>query len=419
MREACWTCARSTSRMGTNIFPLIRYRYIVGTAEDDAFTRQAFQALRQVQLTAPHAVNRVLDHPSVGAWATRTAMRLSRSEPAAPAELARVAVAAATHGGVTTTVLLPSFPSSDVISLPSLGTALLPLPGRPGAMMVRCGPEGIDLDGRVRIPAAWREPLPAWRPTPEIAVNAHGVRAAFLLGGWLPGELTSDVRVCENPDIALWQDRIAEGWDLLAAHHREVAEELAAAVTVLTPLHAPADGVSSATLVDAFGCLFLSLAPDAASVAVTLAHELQHTKLNALMDLFELLKPVAGERFYAPWRPDPRPLAGLLHGAYAFTGVTAFWRRQREHEPSAAAELHAHTEFARWRVSALMAARTLFGSGRLTETGHRFVSGMLEVLEQWSSEPVPKQALTSAARLMEEHRAKWVATNPNNTDSMS
>src|SRR5262249_37748051 len=153
-----------------------------------------------------------------------------------------------------------------------------------------------------------------------------------------------------------------------------IAEELAASVTVLTPLPTPASGVCSATLVDAFGCLFLSLAPDAESVAVTLAHELQHTKLNALMDLFDLLEPVAGERFHAPWRDDPRPVVGLLHGTYAFTGVTSFWRRQREHETSAAAELYANTEFARWRVSALRAARTLLGSGRLTTIGRQFVA---------------------------------------------
>ena len=54
---------------------------------------------------------------------------------------------------------------------------------------------------------------------------------------------------------------------------------------------------------------------------MTLTHELQHTKLNAVMYLFELLEPVAGERFYAPWRDDPRPLGGFLQGIYAFFGI--------------------------------------------------------------------------------------------------
>jgi hypothetical protein len=32
---------------------------------------------------------------------------------------------------------------------------------------------------------------------------------------------------------------------------------------------------------------------------------------------------------YAPWRSGPRPLNGLLQGAYAFLGVSGFWRQQR------------------------------------------------------------------------------------------
>src|SRR5262249_17510681 len=155
--------------------------------------------------------------------------------------------------------------------------------------------EGVDLGDRLRIPVEWDEHTPAWRPTPEIAVDTNGVRALFQLGGWAPGELATEMRGCDKPGVARLRERVAEGWDLLVRHHREIAEELAASVTVLTPLPTPASGVCSATLVDAFGCLFLSLAPDAESVAVTLAHELQHTKLNALMDLFDLLEPVAGE----------------------------------------------------------------------------------------------------------------------------
>jgi HEXXH motif-containing protein len=238
---------------------------------------------------------------------------------------------------------------------------------------------------------------------------ASSVRASFLLDGWAPGELAPDLRVDDSPDVVLWRARIAQGWALLVRDHREVAEELAASVTVLTPLRAPPSGVNSATVVDAFGCVFLSLPPDAASVAVTLAHELQHIKLNALLDLFEMLDPVAGERFYAPWRDDPRPLAGLLHGTYAYTGVSAFWRRQRACETSAALASHADMEFAHWRVSTLEAARRLLGSGRLTPVGRRFVAGMAEVLGLWCAEPVPKEALVAASRRSAEHRARWSA----------
>lgn len=384
---------------------LLLIRFIVDAARGDARVRDAYRVLGQVQRAAPDAFRRVLAHPSVGAWATRTATEPGRDGSAVPAGLARVALASAVRGRVAATVRLPAAPAGEVISLPSLGTAVR---AAPGELRARCGPDGADLGGGVRVPAAWWEERPGWRPAARLAVHSAGARASFQLNGWAPGELPADMRVSAGPDVARWRAGIAEGWDLLARRHREVAEELAESVTVLTPLpEPPGGGVNSATVVDAFGCLFLSLAPDAESVALTLAHELQHTKLNAVMDLYQLAVPVPGERFYAPWREDPRPLVGLLHGTYAYIGVSAFWRRQREHARSADARLRADVEFARWRVSTLEAARTLLASGRLTAIGRGFVTGMAEVLQRWCAEPVPTRALALASRRAAEHRDRW------------
>jgi HEXXH motif-containing protein len=385
---------------------LLLIRFIVGAARGDVRVRHAYQVLGQVQRAAPDAFRRVLEHPSVGAWATRTAAEPRRGG-SAPAGLARVALAAAVRGRVSATVWLPPAPPEEVISLPSLGTAVR---AAPGELRARCGPDGADLGAGVRVPAAWWEERPGWRPAARLAVDSAGARASFQLNGWAPGELPTDLRVSASPDVARWRTGIAEGWDLLAHHHREVAEELVESVTVLTPLQEPpGGGVNSATVVDAFGCLFLSLASDAESVALTLAHELQHTKLNAVMDLYELAAPVPGERFYAPWREDPRPLVGLLHGTYAYIGVTGFWRRQREHARSADARLRAHVEFARWRVGTLEAARRLLATGRLTAIGRGFVTGMAEVLQRWCAEPVPSRALVEASRRATEHRDRWTA----------
>lgn len=383
---------------------LLLIRFVVCAAgADDIVARRAYQVLAQVRRVAPAAVDRVLDHPSVGAWVTQAALRLAEGGPAASDTLACVALAAAVRGRVTTTL---SMPAREEISLPSLGIASRPVAGE---LMVRCGPQGTDLGHGVRIPPAWREDGPGWRAVPRIAVDSGGRRACFLLDRWAPGEPTSDMSVSDDPDLSSWRDRIAESWDLLARHHQQVADELVAAVTVLTPLRPPEAGISSATVADAFGCVFLSLGPDAESVAVALAHELRHTKLIALLDLFPLLKPVPGERFYVPWRNDPRPLLGLLHGTYAYAGVTAFWRRQRAYESSAVSELHAHSEFARWRVCTLEAARTMLGTDRLTPIGRRFVTIMADLLEQWCAEPVPDHAVAVATHLANEHRAQWLA----------
>ena len=342
---------------------LLLLRFVVGAAPS---AREAFDVLAAARRAAPDAVDEVLDDPVVGAWATGTAVALSRGDDASPDRLARVAAAAAVRAGLDAVL---EFPALDGFALPTLGVVGRPVRGR---VAVR------DL---------------VWEPTPEIAV---GDGVVFRLVRWSggPAALPVDTRV----DLGRWRERIAEAWELLERRHPEVAREFAAAVTVLAPLRAAAGGTSSATLADAFGCVFLSLGPDARSVAVTLAHELQHTKLVALMDLVPLLRPDPDERFYAPWRDDPRPLAGLLHGTYAHLGVAGFWRRERESFP------RGHVEFARWRAAALDATATMLGCGRLTAPGTAFVAGMAEVLAAWADEPVPPEALDRARALADEHR---------------
>ncbi len=323
--------------------------------------RPAYRLLVDADRASPRAVALVLDHPSVGAWATRTALALRRGTAARPAELAFVAAAAAIRAGIPVTV---DFPPVDVFALPSLGVA---------------DPSTLE-----------------YEPLPEIALGAHTVRLDRWAGGGVPPGLA----VADDVDVARWRAALASAWDILAADHPAMAAEFAELVTVLTPMPPSSSGTSSATVADAFGCVFLSLAPDPETTAVTLVHEAQHTKLVALMDLFPLLVPDRREIFYAPWREDPRPLAGLLHGTYAHLGVAAFWRTRTG--------LHAQTEYARWRAAALTATETLLTSGKLTDTGHGFVTGMAGVLRRWRAEPVDPRALSRATADAAAHRERWL-----------
>jgi uncharacterized protein len=151
----------------------------------------------------------------------------------------------------------------------------------------------------------------------------------------------------------------------------------------------------------------MSEPPGSVDVALTLAHETQHIKLSAVLDLIRLLCPDNGSRYYAPWRDDPRPAAGLLQGAYAFLGVTAFWRRQRD--VTAALDSLAEVEFARWRDAVALACETLLVSGQLTEDGQIFVTTMAETLRPWRDEPVADEAQRLADGENERHAARWTA----------
>jgi hypothetical protein len=324
----------------------------------------AYALLTEAQRVAPTAVDRVLDHPSVGAWATRTALALRRGGPARPEELAFAAAAAALRAGLPVDVPLPP---AAVRSLPSLGVA-----------------PSDSLD---------------YAPLPEVVLGDVVLQLDLWAGGGAPPELP----VATSVDLPRWQDALAAAWEVLRADHPRVAAEFAEAVSVLTPMPSSPAGTSSATLADAFGCVFMSPPRDPETAAVTLAHETQHTKLAGLMDLFALVEPDRREVFYAPWRDDPRPLAGLLHGTYAHLGVAEFWRNRRG--------LHAATEYARWRSAALAGARTLLASGKLTTTGDAFVTGMEAVLAAWCAEPVDPEAEHRASAEARAHRDRWRAAH--------
>jgi HEXXH motif-containing protein len=210
--------------------------------------------------------------------------------------------------------------------------------------------------------------------------------------------------------LAELRDTLRAAWRVLSSAS---AAQIAAIVRVIVPFRPPESGDFSISVSSpqVFGTVAMSRQPDEYLCAETLVHETQHLKLCALLDLVELARPDDGQLYYAPWRHDPRPVSGLLQGAYAFLGVSGFWREQRQSAPEPEVRQRAHADFARWREGAATAAATLLRSGQLTSAGETFVQTMAEVLDEWRREPVPGDALDVARRKSERHLARWQANN--------
>ncbi|GLW91254.1 aKG-HExxH-type peptide beta-hydroxylase [Actinokineospora globicatena] len=344
---------------------------LLATDRDPA-AAQAFAVLGDLRAHDPDAVTRVLDDPVVGLWATAALLRGDRGQ-STPGCLAQIAAAVAIRAGVVVELLF----TAPTTVLPSLGT-VEPIVGRARTDRLR------------------------WTPFPAVRL-APGVRWTF--GGWPQGLLPDGLGLAVRPDFALWQERLEAAWELLATDHPVVAAELAELVSAVTPLEPSDVGEASATVGDALGCVFLSLSADAEMMAVTLAHEVHHAKLTVLMDLFPLFDTADDRLFYAPWRTDPRPVAGLLHGAYAHLAIAGFWRERRQLAESA----RAHQEFARWREATWTVSQILLDSGALTPLGHRFVCGIRDRVQVWLSEAVPASDLRTATRLLAEHRQRWAS----------
>ncbi len=389
-----------------------------GVTSGARMARTGYELLTKVQRHDPASAAAIIRYPAVGAWALH-AIRASRGRMAMPGarpgQLSAVAAAAAIRAGLPAEIEVPVSTTAGMgegdglVVLPSLGVASVS--GTTATVrVVADGDSTIESGGRsIRVPASPRQDAPGWRAVRRFRAGSLELLIDDLDPFRMPAMPNVAPRLT-GAQFRAWIATLHEAWVLLEHHHGAAAAEVAETITAVTPLVAQDEGHASSSSPEAFGAIAMSEPPDPYECAVTLIHETQHLKLSALSDIVALTFPDSGLRFYAPWRPDPRPVSGLLQGAYAHLGVGRFWRQQR-HVASDALGLRAHIEFARWRAGAALVAKTLRSSGQLTQAGSDFVAGMVRTLDRWLEERVPAEAQVRADHEAAMHLARWEQAN--------
>jgi HEXXH motif-containing protein len=380
-----------------------------------------FALLSETQQSAPDAVTELLLHPPVGGWLAHCLRRLRGSVRAdTPLEndlghFGAIAAAAALRANTDFIIQVPS--RAGAVMLPTLGLAMIPglAPGESVTVTKQVGMRATVQGGggRIMLPANPESAAPGWLPSHHLAFGEAGQRLHVCLDDLDPfrdchGSATTGPL---EPDAILrWRALLDHAWSLLTQAHPEYARGIGAGLRSIVPLRTlrPGRG-ATATSPDSFGACVMSEPADAITLAVSLVHEFQHAKLGALMDLLPLYSADNGARHYAPWRDDPRPLGGLLHGTYAFLAVTDFWRVQRTIAPTREAPF-AHFEFARWREQTLHATGTLHASGKLTDLGTRLVTAIGDRLRGWATQ-VPAGPATAARDAIADHQVSWRLRN--------
>ncbi|MFF5963106.1 HEXXH motif domain-containing protein [Streptomyces collinus] len=391
----------------------------------------AWKLLGRVQYENPQAFEKILLHPSTGVWAAHVLRRLRgvrSSDIPLWTEVGyfhTLAAAAAVRAGVEFHTEVP-VPESGRLHLPSLGTALLPRAGSGGtggpyvATMRGAGrgvgsvavvsPRGVC----VLLPDSPESPLANWRPIPQIRATrgGHNLRLALddtdPYASFVAGR---EPTVQTTQSQSRWQALTEEAWEILVRSQPEIAEGLANLMCSLVPLEAVTRGDPySVTSPESFGSAMVQLPTSATTLAVSLIHEFQHIKLGGLLDLVTLTREADGAVHYAPWRVDPRPVSGLLQGAYAYLGIVSFWRR---YHPTASEQeaLRARFAYALWRRSTLAVADDLLASEELTDLGLRFVTAMRECLAHWCEEALPSHVEADAALVAADHLGMWRLRN--------
>ena len=378
---------------------LILIRGVLEAAQpDDRFAVPGYQLLAEIQRQAPTVAEAVISYPSVGAWALRTLRGDQKPPGAVPSGLSAVAAAAAIRACFPAQIEVPV--TDGRVILPTLGA--VEANGR--TALVRTSPPEVGSAG-LRITVG--QDAPGWLALREVQVGSLRVIVDDLDPFRMPAAKDLASRL-SSTEVAGLTAVLRDAWPLLDS---VTAGEVATVVRVIVPYATPPAGHVSSSSPETFGTVAMSTQPDRYTCAATLVHETQHLKLSALLDLVTLTLPDDGQRFYAPWRTDPRPVSSLLQGAYAFLGVSGFWRRQRQSADDAAVRQRADAEFARWRAAAAQVVRTLRASGRLTPAGEEFTRQMAHLLDGWQHEPVSAQALALARHEAELHRARWRLDN--------
>lgn len=410
---------------------------------------EAWAALKETSEHVPEAVDRLLLEPSTGAWTAHVLRRLHGAAVGPPlwtetGHICVLAVTAAVHARMDADLLVPL--SGGALHLPGLGTVRLSdvSPGpHVGRARVRGGELALSLH-TADVSSPQHAGVITCRPEPAIVGDvrtpvgggAHWtpLRTLTIPGASGPAAIPLDdldpYRDLDEPvppdrldadEAEAWQEMFQAAVGILVREGtgaggqarpgrldpRGIRTVVPYGRTALTPPAPPTVGVSASSG-DAFGAMVISRPGSALALAETLVHEFQHSKLAALLHLFPLLDDDREERYYAPWRADPRHLSGLLHGAYAFTGVAGFWRdRLAEPEHAEAAAYH----FALRRLQSRLVVRTLHTSARLTAPGRRLVAGLARTLDAWLRVPVDPAALARARTAAALHRTQWRLRN--------
>ncbi|MDU0289154.1 aKG-HExxH-type peptide beta-hydroxylase [Saccharothrix longispora] len=362
--------------------------------------------LARVERVAPDVVEDVLMHPSVGVWLSRALRQvLGTVTDATPlwSEVGwfhSVAAAVAVRSGLACDVVVPVV--HGAVTLPSVGSYLLPHRFPVGHATLRTTPGGVVVEVAGRPAPVRREPVKRLR------VAARGRAVEVVVDDLDPyREFTSPVPPAplDGAEWDEWRKLLGEAWDLLTSRHAEAAEELSAGLSAVVPLAAGRD-VFAASSAAAFGAIAMSPKRSATEFGEALVHELQHSKVNALLDLVHLHEDDTWPRFYAPWRDDPRPVDGLLHGIYAFVSVVEFWHVQRGRVP---APLTRRAEFSlalrAHQVGTAIAG--LRGAAELTDLGRRFAAAVSVRLAACDTGDLPTDLVATVADLTAEHAATW------------
>ena len=178
-----------------------------------------------------------------------------------------------------------------------------------------------------------------------------------------------------------WVALLKEALALVRIGVPAIADEIELLIQRLVPVGYDAERHLSASYGEYVGTIYLSLHPDVLTLAEALIHEHSHNKINMLWTLAPVLTNAFMPLYSSPFRPDPRPLHGVLLGVHAFLPIERLYEEllARDHPAVRGAGFEQRRRLVRERNA--QACDMLDAHAQPTETGR----GVLDEITRWNT----------------------------------
>jgi HEXXH motif-containing protein len=259
----------------------------------------------------------------------------------------------------------------------------------PGTRTLRLHPDGVTYAG-VGAPVTLSWEHVAAGSTPLSSPCAIPISGALCLAladdSPLAGQETHPDKQGNRLDLGevaaeRWAESMRTGLELVRTGLPDIAAEIELLIQQLVPVGYDEQRHLSASFQESIGTIYLSLHPEPMTLAEALIHEHAHNKINMLWTFAPVLENAFSPTYPSPFRPDPRPLHGVLLGVHAFLPVELLYERFAAIDHPATRDPNFERRRRRVRERNAAACETLARYARPTESGR----GVMDEIARWNA----------------------------------